>query len=207
MYNPKSLQWICKTEFCNLSFQRSFESSNQATCCLSSTIKSQLHLEWPYLLFNGLAIPLTGIKNLQATLPAMKFRNCKPSYMWLPLKRKNSDLRNSIGELHLRIQWTSDEVERSPSEEQPSWALEVHVNGVGYSLIEANELNYPREVNIAWTRIHTTFFLDMYILVAPPEDLERLATHLCFRNSDQIVSIYISSIYRLCRHTSRCTIY
>lgn len=88
----------------------------------------------------------------------MKFRNCKPNYMWLPLKRKNN-LSVSTGELHLRIQWTSDEIDRASDEEQPSWALDVQLNGVGCSLIEANELNFPREVNLAFIHDHITYCL------------------------------------------------
>lgn len=78
-------------------------------------------------------------------MTAMKFRNCKPHYLWLPLKRKAGEKEATVGELHLRIQWTSDELER-PQESMPTWALDVQLRGVGLSLIEAKLLNYPREV-------------------------------------------------------------
>ncbi len=75
----------------------------------------------------------------------MRFRNCKPHYLWLPLKRRSGDREVPVGELHLRIQWTSDELER-PSEAVPSWALDVQLCGVGLSVIEATVLKFPREV-------------------------------------------------------------
>lgn len=78
-------------------------------------------------------------------MTAMKFRNCKPHYLWLPLKRKMGDKEITAGELHLRIQWTSDEIEK-PQEGLPSWALDVQLRGVGLSVIEAKMLNFPREV-------------------------------------------------------------
>ena len=84
---------------------------------------------------------------LQATLPAMKFRNGKPHYLWLPLKKYRGEIRSKAGEVHLRIQWVSDEIDKAPDQQQASWALEVSLNGVGYSIIEANELNFPREVS------------------------------------------------------------
>ena len=82
---------------------------------------------------------------MQASLTAMKFRNCKPHYLWLPLRRRIGDKEQSVGELHLRIQWTSDELEK-PQEALPSWALDVQLRGVGLSVIEAKMLNFPREV-------------------------------------------------------------
>ena len=82
---------------------------------------------------------------MQASLTAMRFRNCKPHYLWLPLKRKSGDRELPSGELHLRIQWTSDEYERPP-EAVPSWALDVQLCGVGLSVIEAGSLKFPREV-------------------------------------------------------------
>ena len=80
-------------------------------------------------------------------MTAMKFRNCKPHYLWLPLKRKAGDRELSVGELHLRVQWTSDELER-PQEALPTWALDIQLRGVGLSVIEAKMLNFPREARL-----------------------------------------------------------
>ena len=90
---------------------------------------------------------------LQATLSAIKFRNCKPHYLWLPLKRRVGERELPGGELHLRVQWTSDELER-PMEALPSWALDVQLKGVGLSIIEANVLKFPREVRPAHPPTH-----------------------------------------------------
>ncbi len=63
----------------------------------------------------------------------MRFRNCKPHYLWLPLKRRSGEREVPVGELHLRIQWTSDELER-PSEARAAVMLLVvlmHAAGWG----------------------------------------------------------------------------
>lgn len=83
-------------------------------------------------------------------MTVMKFRNCKPHYLWLALKRKVGEKELPVGELHLRVQWTSDELER-PQEALPSWALDVQLRGVGLSVIEATVLKFPREVSADFT--------------------------------------------------------
>ena len=91
---------------------------------------------------------------MQASVTAMRFRNCKPHYLWLPLKRKTGEKETAVGELHLRIQWTSDEMEK-PQEALPTWALDVQLRGVGLSVIEAKMLNFPREVSYSCPGLFT----------------------------------------------------
>lgn len=76
----------------------------------------------------------------------LKFRSCKPHYLWLPLRRRGSEKQVPVGEVHLRVQWTSDEAER-PMECVPSWALDVQLKGIGLSIIETTVLKFPREVS------------------------------------------------------------
>lgn len=85
------------------------------------------------------------VGGLQATLPLLKFRSGKPHYLWLPVHRRQSDKEVVTGEVHLRVQWTSDLVGQ-PAQSGPSWAFEVQLKGIGLSVIETLVLKFPREV-------------------------------------------------------------
>ena len=91
------------------------------------------------------ATQLIQIAALQITMHVVKFRNCKPHYLWVNLVKRIGDREVSAGELHLRVQWSSEELNR-PTESLPTLALEVSLHGVGLSIIEASVLKLPREV-------------------------------------------------------------
>ena len=75
----------------------------------------------------------------------MRLCDCKPYYLWLPLHKRSAGEREALaGELHLRLQWSSEELER-PTDVHASLALEVQLAGIGLSIVEASVAKLPRE--------------------------------------------------------------
>ncbi|KAK9808775.1 hypothetical protein WJX72_003363 [[Myrmecia] bisecta] len=102
-------------------------------------------------LSNSITVTLFDHKKLtsdvflgQVGVAVMRFRDCKPHYMWLPLQKRNE--RDAVaGELHLRVQWSSDEVDHT-ADASAAMALEVMLRGIGVSIVEASVMKLPKEV-------------------------------------------------------------
>ena len=88
----------------------------------------------------------------------MRFSDGKPHYLWLPihaniLSRKSVEATSSggsqgpppTGELHVRVQWTNEELEQA-TEALPSFVAELGLCGIGMSFVDASFLRLPREV-------------------------------------------------------------
>ena len=83
------------------------------------------------------------------TVPAMRLHEGKPHYTWLPLQ-KRSDKDNVSGEVHLRMQWVSQELD-IPADAALNLAVDVQLHGIGLSVVESSVKALPREVILCQT--------------------------------------------------------
>ena len=81
---------------------------------------------------------------VQVGVAVMRLHEGKPHYTWLPLQ-KRSDKDNVSGEVHLRMQWISEELD-TPPDAALNLAVDVLLHGVGLSVVESSVKALPREV-------------------------------------------------------------
>jgi hypothetical protein len=74
----------------------------------------------------------------------MRLHEGKPHYTWLPLQ-KRTDKDNVSGEVHLRMQWISQELD-TPADAALNLAVDVLLHGIGLSVVESSVKALPREV-------------------------------------------------------------
>ncbi len=81
---------------------------------------------------------------VQVGVPLMRLHEGKPHYTWLPLQ-KRTDKDNVSGEVHLRMQWISQELD-TPADAALNLAVDVLLHGIGLSVVESSVKALPREV-------------------------------------------------------------
>ena len=74
----------------------------------------------------------------------MRLHEGKPHYTWLPLQ-KRTDKDSVSGEVHLRMQWISQELD-TPTDAALNLAVDVLLHGIGLSVVESSVKALPREV-------------------------------------------------------------
>ena len=82
--------------------------------------------------------------SLQVGVPVMRLHDGKPHYTWLALQ-KRTDRDNVSGEVHLRMQWISEELD-TPADAALNLAVDVLLHGIGLSVVESSVKALPREV-------------------------------------------------------------
>ena len=86
----------------------------------------------------------------QVIVPVMRLHDGKPHYCWLPLQ-KRSDRDSVGGEVHLRMQWSSQDLD-NPVDAVLNLAVDLALHGIGLSVVESSVKALPREVG--FTLIH-----------------------------------------------------
>ena len=82
--------------------------------------------------------------HLQVGVPVMRLHDGKPHYTWLPLQ-KRTDRDSVSGEVHLRMQWTSQELD-TPADAALNLVVDMLLHGIGLSVVESSVKALPREV-------------------------------------------------------------
>jgi len=74
-------------------------------------------------------------------------RDGKPHYSWLPLKANPEFRDRSIrGEIRIRVRWIIDTAGYTGSPLDSGISVNVSLNGIGISIIEASATKLPREL-------------------------------------------------------------
>lgn len=81
---------------------------------------------------------------MQVGVPVMRLHDGKPHYTWLPLQ-KRTDRDSVSGEVHLRMQWISEELD-TPADAALNLVLDMLLHGIGLSVVESSVKALPREV-------------------------------------------------------------
>ncbi|KAL0042783.1 hypothetical protein WJX79_011021 [Trebouxia sp. C0005] len=114
-------------------------------------------------LSNNLTVAIFDHKKLssdiflgQVGVPVMRLHEGKPHYTWLPLQ-KRTDRDNVSGEVHLRMQWISQELD-SPADAALNLVVDVLLHGIGLSVVESSVKALPREVfHALFENIHVDY--------------------------------------------------
>ena len=83
---------------------------------------------------------------LQVGVPVMRLHDGKPHYTWLPLQ-KRTDRDSVLGEVHLRMQWISEELD-TPADAALNLVVDMLLHGIGLSVVESSVKALPREVGL-----------------------------------------------------------
>ncbi|DBA93880.1 TPA: hypothetical protein ACH3X3_013925 [Trebouxia sp. C0006] len=114
-------------------------------------------------LSNNLTVAIFDHKKLssdiflgQVGVPVMRLHEGKPHYTWLPLQ-KRTDKDSVSGEVHLRMQWISQELD-TPADAALNLAVDVLLHGIGLSVVESSVKALPREVfHALFENIHVDY--------------------------------------------------
>lgn len=82
--------------------------------------------------------------HLQVGVAVMRLHDGKPHYAWLPLQ-KRTDRDSVSGEVHLRMQWVSEELD-TPADAALNLVVDMLLHGIGLSVVESSVKALPREV-------------------------------------------------------------
>lgn len=81
---------------------------------------------------------------VQVGVAVMRLHDGKPHYAWLPLQ-KRTDRDSVSGEVHLRMQWISEELD-TPADAALNLVVDMLLHGIGLSVVESSVKALPREV-------------------------------------------------------------
>ncbi|KAL3144166.1 hypothetical protein ABBQ32_003950 [Trebouxia sp. C0010 RCD-2024] len=114
-------------------------------------------------LSNSLTVAIFDHKKLSSDLflgqvgvAVMRLHDGKPHYAWLPLQ-KRTDRDSVSGEVHLRMQWVSEELD-TPADAALNLVVDMLLHGIGLSVVESSVKALPREVfHALFENIHVDY--------------------------------------------------